>query len=422
MSAPVTKDQKISLGKEVLQRVGVEMAMIIEGEDTGLLPLNSYLMDLEDYFSSDTPSEITHGLLQARGWMDLILDGTGKFTALSIQQFHQWYPWLNAALSAWEKNQPIGSFILSEAGGKNGGTSAPSSSSVASVAKSSPALNEPAIQLNLAEDAELLREFLTESSELLQQIEQGLIVLESNPSDAGTINAIFRAFHTFKGGAGFLHLGSMQNLAHDLETLLDAVRKSELTINSEIVDLILAGADALKHFTQEIGAQIQGHNAGQPIVVPTTDLIRRVKATIRGEKATPAAVSPPVSAGPRSAKEPARTHVTSVLVEEMVMQVLPPEKEGGTIPQPSVHPAAPTEASGGIVKLDTWKLDNLVDLVGELVIAQSMVVQNPDVQGLTSRKLARSLRQLSRTTAELQRNAMSLRMIPIVEPFRKCRG
>jgi two-component system chemotaxis sensor kinase CheA len=77
------------------------------------------------------------------------------------------------------------------------------------------------------------------------------------------------------------------------------------------------------------------------------------------------------------------------------------------------------EAAGGIVKLDTWKLDNLVDLVGELVIAQSMVVQNPDVQRLTSRKLARCLRQLSRTTAELQRNAMSLRMIPIRGAFQK---
>jgi len=89
MSAPVTKEQKIFQGKEALQKVGVEMAMIIEGEDTGLLPLNSYLMDLEDYFRSDTPSEITSGLAQARGWMDLILDGTGKFSAQSIHQFHQ---------------------------------------------------------------------------------------------------------------------------------------------------------------------------------------------------------------------------------------------------------------------------------------------------------------------------------------------
>ena len=76
-------------------------------------------------------------------------------------------------------------------------------------------------------------------------------------------------------------------------------------------------------------------------------------------------------------------------------------------------------SGGGFVKLDTEKLDALVNLVGELVIAQSMVVQNPDVQGITSLQLSRSLRQLSRVTSELQRNAMSLRMVPIRGLFQK---
>jgi two-component system chemotaxis sensor kinase CheA len=71
------------------------------------------------------------------------------------------------------------------------------------------------------------------------------------------------------------------------------------------------------------------------------------------------------------------------------------------------------------VKLDTRKLDSLVDLVGELVIAQSMVVQDPDVQRLASRHLARCLRQLGRITSELQRTAMSLRMVPIHRTFQK---
>ena len=67
---------------------------------------------------------------------------------------------------------------------------------------------ELSIHLNLAEDLEFLREFHGESVELLQDIEQGILVLEDNPADAATINSIFRAFHTFKGGAGFLHLES----------------------------------------------------------------------------------------------------------------------------------------------------------------------------------------------------------------------
>src|SRR5262249_60710036 len=78
-----------------------------------------------------------------------------------------------------------------------------------------------------------------------------------------------------------------------------------------------------------------------------------------------------------------------------------------------------TSSSRGLVKLDTTKLDNLVDIVGELVIAQSMVVNNPDVQNIKSLQLVRCLRQLSRITTDLQRNAMSLRMVPMRPTFHK---
>ncbi len=80
---------------------------------------------------------------------------------------------------------------------------------------------EPAVRaLNLTVDSDLLREFHSESLELLQFIEQGVLVLEANPTDSETINSIFRAFHTFKGGAGLLGLGALRDLAHDLESLL----------------------------------------------------------------------------------------------------------------------------------------------------------------------------------------------------------
>ena len=93
------------------------------------------------------------------------------------------------------------------------------------------AAQEPAIRLNLVDDLELLREFHSESLELLQSIEQGVLRLEENPTEAGTIHSIFRAFHTFKGSAGLLHLDALRDLAHDLESLLDAARRSELSIN-----------------------------------------------------------------------------------------------------------------------------------------------------------------------------------------------
>jgi two-component system chemotaxis sensor kinase CheA len=95
------------------------------------------------------------------------------------------------------------------------------------------------------------------------------------------------------------------------------------------------------------------------------------------------------------------------------------------VPQPAVPAksdigaSAKVETAAGFVKLDTRKLDALVDLVGELVIAQSMVVQDPTVQQSENRHLARCLRQLSRITTDLQRLAMSLRMVPIGRTFQR---
>ena len=72
--------------------------------------------------------------------------------------------------------------------------------------------------MNLEADADLLREFINESGEHLQNIELGVLTLEENPTDKDTLNSIFRAFHTFKGGSGFLNLLPMKNLAHELES------------------------------------------------------------------------------------------------------------------------------------------------------------------------------------------------------------
>ena len=280
---------------------------------------------------------------------------------------------------------------------------------------------EPAIRLNLADDSELLREFHSESLELLQTIEQGVLLLEENPTEAGTINSIFRAFHTFKGSAGLLHLDALRDLAHDLESLLDAARQSKLSITSEVIDLILAGGDTLKQFTNEIGAQLQGAKPGDPIIVPTLPLRQRVRAALDGNPlpvTSPGQPALPVSPTP---KEPELKASESAAHEAAATGSGPgaPSATAADTVKVRSESVAKAESATGFVKLDTRKLDSLVDLVGELVIAQSMVVQDPDVQRLASRHLARCLRQLGRITSELQRTAMSLRMVPIGRSFLK---
>jgi two-component system chemotaxis sensor kinase CheA len=408
---------------KILAQVGEELAFVEEGLDTGLLPINSLVMDFEELPSAGAPAVLATGLAAARALLDQILDGRGKFTGESIQCLNDWHSWMSSVLTAWERGGEMPPAPATWNQSIEGVATAPVAASGAAPSKS-PApqqvADEPAIRLNLADDSELLREFHGESQELLQNIEQGVLVLEENPADADTINSIFRAFHTLKGGAGLLHLVALRDLSHDLESLLDAARRSELSITSEIINLILDGGDTLKHFTREIGDQLQGVKPGDPIVVPTRHLRQRVRATLHGDSspATAPGQSPPALPTPQE-PELTTSENSARQAAAPASEPVAPSATGAPSPKVRSDSSAKTESAAGFVKLDTRKLDSLVDLVGELVIAQSMVVQDPDVQRLPSRHLARTLRQLGRITTELQRTAMSLRMVPIRRTFQK---
>jgi two-component system chemotaxis sensor kinase CheA len=270
------------------------------------------------------------------------------------------------------------------------------------------------------DDLELLNEFCNEGRDLLGQVEQGVLVLEENPRHKDTLNQVFRAFHTFKGGAGFLGLAPIQALAHQLESLLDAARRDQLAIHRGVIEVILAGGDALRQYVDAMARQLAGEGRGQVIHVPTAALLRRVQACLDGQ----AEIAP--TAVPAAVTEPAATVQPDPVAAQSAVppQAIPPSPPAP--PPPETAPMGRTPRDGGraealasFVKLDTRKLDALVDLMGELVIAQSMVVQHRLVQQQRDRELERHLRQLSRITTELQRNAMSLRMVPIRSAFQK---
>ncbi len=286
---------------------------------------------------------------------------------------------------------------------------------------------EMSLSLNLADDADLLREFLNESREHLDNIEQGVLVLEEHPDDAETLNTIFRAFHTFKGGAGFLNLVPINRLAHALESLLDLARQGKLAIDRTVIDLILRGWDVLKQFLDEIEGQLSGTKPAVSILIPTEALKAEVRAITEG---TPA---------PQAAPPPVATPQAAASTEAPAPTVAPaPESPAASAPAPAPAPAkaadAPTApaqsaaastaaiaaaAASAMVKVDTGKLDGLLDLVGELVIAQSLVAQNLQEIAGVGQQFTRNMAQMGRITRELQRVGMSLRMVPIRGVFQK---
>jgi len=296
---------------------------------------------------------------------------------------------------------------------------------------------DPPLSLNISDDADLLREFITESREHLDNIEHGVLVLENQPLNDEMLNTVFRAFHTFKGGAGFLNLIPINRLAHVLESLLDLARQGKHKIDASVIELILRGRDVLKQFLDQIEGQLNGSKPLTPIMIPTALLkaeVQEVIDMISGQSApavtalakpasTEVVVTPVAPMLPLTETPSIPTPASAAVAAEIVPLPAPVAE---AIPAAPATPAA-TQAPGGqtaasqsaMVKVDTSKLDGLLDLVGELVIAQSLVGQDLGTLAGMSPQFARNMAQLARITKELQRVSMSMRMVPIRGVFQK---
>ncbi|MDX2149877.1 MAG: chemotaxis protein CheA [Bryobacteraceae bacterium] len=271
------------------------------------------------------------------------------------------------------------------------------------VAAPSPAVST-APAYALAQDPELIRDFIVESQEHLLSLEAQLLVLDQDADAAESIHSVFRSFHTIKGLAGFLELDDVREVAHEIETALDLVRQGTLRITPVFIDVLLAGADFLKQWLERLDAQAAGAEAGE--VPPKGALLERVRRLASAPAGEPEAVAvTEESPAPEEAPAPNERPVTAAAAEAPA----PGEAEAR-------RPLATEQRS---VKVDTHKLDSLVDLVGEMVIAQSLLRHDSDLAAVRSPRLLRNLTQLARATNELQKTAMSIRMVPIGALFQK---
>ncbi|MFH0726402.1 MAG: chemotaxis protein CheA [Pseudomonadota bacterium] len=272
------------------------------------------------------------------------------------------------------------------------------------------------------EDVQILGDFVVESMENLESIEVNLVDLEQDPSNSETINTIFRPFHTVKGVSGFLNLKKLNRLAHATENLLDSARQGEYKINNAIVDVILESVDVLKQLVRQVEKSVASGSSDLEGDIDVDDIIEKV-----GD-AHKTAISENIPLGERL--------VQKGLVKDEVVQTglekqkAAPEKKIGkilveekSVPSKEVISALRDQKKAGIVdhqvKVDTHKLDNLIDLTGELVIHQSMLRQNSSIQSLVDQQLHQTFGQLNQIVSSLQKITMSMRMVPIKATFQK---
>lgn len=239
--------------------------------------------------------------------------------------------------------------------------------------------------------------FFEEAADHLASLETLLLSLDLNQPNSETLNAIFRAAHSIKGSASTFGFPDMASVTHDLETLLDRVRKQELQLCERIIDITLVARDVLLD-------QLAAHQGGEPVPEKrVTDVIAKIRAIANEEESAPVLGAPEVSDGNAS-------------VESNVVAL-----EAKIATESKQQAAAPASESSSI-RVSIERVDQLINLVGELVITQSMLAQTAQLNQVTDEpidyeRLQERLQQLERNTRELQESVMSIRMLPVSSVF-----
>lgn len=285
------------------------------------------------------------------------------------------------------------------------------------------------------EDASLLFDFINEANEHLEAADVHLLTIETTPSDMEALNAVFRSFHTIKGTAGFLELSDVLTLAHEAESLLDLARTNRLVLSGPAIDVTFDAVDALKSYIKKWLAYLKDGSTPRhdPRHAP---LIERIKMAARhgqsgdedpapnwklGEimvvagKASPEAVDEILQNQKKSDSDAGSARLGELLVKEGV----PAKEVAQALRAQQAESQHANVAMKELVKVDAMRLDWIVDAIGELVIAVSMVRQSISMRGGDLGDLPRQLGHLDKITRELQEMGTSLRMVPIRPVFQK---
>ncbi len=322
---------------------------------------------------------------------------------------------------------------------------------------------------------EILEEFLIEAEEILSNLDQDLIELENNPEDKDLLNKIFRGMHTLKGGAGFLNLTTVVEIAHKIEDIFNKLRNDEMTLTPEMMDVIFEGVDKLKEAIETLKESDEIPDEDE-----IKDLIERLKAILEGKEVSSESKTEVKSENKdtedfefiEGVDEDIKNLILQFkgkdlgeILEEIIL--LPPDErppldviekleqlivEGKDVkdlikpkektaekkeekPKQETKPSketkkeAPkkkkTEKKEEVIRVDVERVETLMNLVGELVLDRNRIVKlasslepkygdNEIVEELID-----SITGMSRTVSDLQDAVMKLRMQPVKKIFSK---
>ncbi|MBD1401593.1 chemotaxis protein CheA [Pelovirga terrestris] len=268
---------------------------------------------------------------------------------------------------------------------------------------------------------EMRNSFVQESGELLQHAEQGLLAWGEHPEDADSIGDIFRHIHSFKGNCGFFGFAHLEKLSHQMENVLDRVKSgSRLAVDNPTeqllvsLDLLQQGLNNIAEGKEDFIEDLDSHlEALKNLMTPLLgDLLAE-------EGVDKLAIS--------SAVEIQKKPVGEILMQqgsatpEQIANALKRQQESSDEAKAKAKPVTRSKvpAKRQDIRVELGKLDNLINLIGEMVIAENMLIHNPDLKGLELENFGKAAQHMSKLVRELQEMAMSIRMIPVSGLFRR---
>jgi two-component system chemotaxis sensor kinase CheA len=271
-------------------------------------------------------------------------------------------------------------------------------------------------------DREFLQDYLTESRELLQKAQQDILVLEADPANDEALASIFRAFHTIKGGAGFLDAKHLVNWAHNLEDLLDKLRSRNLPVTSARIDAILNGIDVLSTMFRTLAGEQQPGPGPADLGRKIEMLAGRNSECVGGLAAIASATASaeaPLVTEVHGAPIPPDTAVTQSpsAMSEPHAGAAEVESSGAPSPPRSVRKNIdPVESS---LRVDADRLDAVMNQVGELVLLRNRLTSAVGGLGKEDENMSRIAREMDLRVSDLQRTVMRLRMQPCRRLFQQ---
>jgi two-component system, chemotaxis family, sensor kinase CheA len=263
----------------------------------------------------------------------------------------------------------------------------------------------------MSEDLEMQAQFqavfLDEAVTLLEDYEAGLLGLYDSEDKAATLAKIFRAIHSVKGSGASVGFTGLAAFAHANEDCLAALCLAPTKTSKELVSLLLSGVDILRSWME--GLKTEG--AGAPAPKGAEDLRKIIKlATEKLVGGAQASISSGANAAPASSPESAKVADTAITA---VKPVAVTAKAVGPIHGAKSGPSSKLAKSGAVVKIDSDRLDSLLDLIGELVVIKSQILAEEQIADSSNTRLNTLLGLLDKNVRDLYGQALGMRMMPV---------